>query len=89
MTHKNILLVFWTTFAAATLVIAVDRAQSRETLSLDGVWDFATDIDNEGEFQRWFQPGAKLPAMPLPGYAPEANGKIHVPGVWDNQGYPR
>ena len=25
--------------------------------------------------------------MPLPGYAPEANGTIRVPGIWDNQGY--
>ena len=25
--------------------------------------------------------------MPLAGYAPEANGKIRVPGIWDNQGY--
>ncbi len=62
-------------------------AQPRETLNLDGVWDFATDLDNQGEVEKWFQPGTVLPAMPLPGYAPTANGKIVVPGVWDNQGY--
>ena len=42
---------------------------------------------NRGEAEKWYQPGAKLPAMPLPGYAPTANGKIRVPGIWDNQGY--
>jgi hypothetical protein len=25
--------------------------------------------------------------MPLPGYAPTANGTTRVPGIWDNQGY--
>ncbi len=62
-------------------------AQTRESLSLDGTWDFATDLDNVGEYEKWFLPSAKLPKMPLPAYAPEANGKIRVPGVWDNQGY--
>ena len=83
----RLLLVLCGALTASALLTSIGRAQPRETLSLDGVWDFATDIDNEGEFQRWFQPGAKLPAMPLPGYAPQANGKIRVPGVWDNQGY--
>ena len=59
----------------------------RKTLYLDGVWNFATDPDNRGETEKWFTPSAKLPSMPLPGYAPTANGKIRVPGIWDNQGY--
>ncbi len=69
------------------LVVSAGRAEPRETLSLDGVWDFATDLDSRGEIEKWFRPGAKLPAMPLPGYAPTANGTIRVPGIWDNQGY--
>ncbi len=59
----------------------------RETISLDGTWDFATDPQNVGEAQKWYAPGAQWPAMPLPGYAPAANGRIRVPGIWDAQGY--
>lgn len=62
-------------------------AEVRQVLNLDGVWSFATDPDNRGETDKWYQPDEKLPAMPLPGYAPTANGTIQVPGVWDNQGY--
>src|SRR4051812_3557125 len=62
-------------------------AQPRESLSLDGTWDFATDLDSVGEYEKWFLPSAKLPTMLLPGYAPGAKGKIRVHGVWDNQGY--
>ena len=64
-----------------------DSPAARAVLSLDGVWDFATDPDNRGETEKWFLPGAKLPVMPLPGYAPTADGTIRVPGIWDNQGY--
>jgi len=60
---------------------------AREVLSLDGVWDFATDPGDRGESAKWYLPGAKLPAMPLAGYAPTADGTIRVPGIWDNQGY--
>jgi len=59
----------------------------RQTLSLDGPWTFATDPGNVGEAQKWYAPGAKLPAMPLAGYAPAADGRITVPGIWDAQGY--
>ena len=59
----------------------------RQVISLDGQWDFATDPQNVGEAQKWYLPEATLPAMPLPGYAPSANGKIIVPGIWDAQGY--
>lgn len=62
-------------------------AQSRPQVNLDGVWNFATDPDNRGEAEKWYLPSTKLPAMPLPGYARGANGKIRVPGIWDNQGY--
>jgi hypothetical protein len=60
---------------------------ARSVLTLDGVWNFATDPDNRGETEKWFLPETKLPAMPLPGYAPTADGTIRVPGIWDNQGY--
>ena len=71
------------------LVFAVSLAyaQPRETLSLDGQWRFATDGDNRGEAEKWYEPAAELPAMPLPGYASTASGTIRVPGIWDNQGY--
>ena len=59
----------------------------RGVLNLDGVWNFATDPENQGEAAKWYQPGTALPAMPLPGYAPEANGTIRVPGTWSSQGY--
>jgi hypothetical protein len=62
-------------------------AETRQVSSLDGVWNFATDPDNRGEKEKWYHPNAKLPAMPLPGYAPSADGRIQVPGIWDNQGY--
>jgi len=59
----------------------------RETISLDGVWGFATDPGNRGEAEKWYEPATKLPAMPLPGYAATADGTIRVPGSWDAQGY--
>ena len=74
-------------FVLSGVLVSVGRAEPRQTMSLDGVWNFATDPDNRGEAEKWYQPGAKLPDMPLPGYAPAANGKIRVPGIWDNQGY--
>ena len=69
------------------LSVPLNPAYSRETINLDGVWNFATDPANRGEAEHWFLPATKLPAMPLPGYSPKADGTIHVPGVWDNQGY--
>jgi len=63
------------------------HAQIREKQSLDGTWDFATDPLDEGEKGKWYEPTSNLLAMPLPGYAPTANGKIRVPGTWGNQGY--
>jgi hypothetical protein len=69
------------------LLTSAFAATPRERLDLDGTWRFATDPDNRGDAARWYEPGAVLPAMPLPGYAPEADGDIQVPGIWDNQGY--
>lgn len=63
------------------------QAAPRATLSLDGVWNFATDPDNVGEKEEWFTPGKTLPKMPREGYAPTADGTVKVPGCWDAQGY--
>ena len=86
MIHRAIRVILGT-FFFCILFVSVSLAQSRETMSLDGVWNFATDPDSRGETEKWYEPTAKLPAMPLPGYAPEAKGTIRVPGIWDNQGY--
>jgi beta-galactosidase/beta-glucuronidase len=48
----------------------------RETISLDGTWDFATDPDNTGEEQEWFRPGKPLPNKV----------SINVPACWEAQG---
>jgi beta-galactosidase len=60
---------------------------ARESINLDGVWNFATDPDNTGESERWYLPETRLPTMPREGYSPNARGEIKVPGVWSNQGY--
>ena len=74
-------------FVGLVFFVLAGRAPAREVMSLDGVWNFATDPDSRGETEKWYQPNTKLPPMPLPGYAPGANGTIQVPGIWDNQGY--
>ena len=81
------LIICVASIVTASFGLNVQAVPSRTTMSLDGDWNFATDPKNVGEAEKWFLPEAKLPAMPLPGYAPEANGKIQVPGIWDNQGY--
>jgi len=73
--------------AALVLPVLAQAAAPRERLDLDGTWRFATDPEGRGETERWFEPTVALPAMPLPGYAPDADGTIRVPGIWDNQGY--
>jgi len=73
--------------ALGGLLVSIAGAAPRQMMSLDGAWTFATDPDNRGETEKWYEPGATLPDMPLAGYAPEANGTIRVPGIWDNQGY--
>ena len=74
-------------FLPSGVLMSAGRAEVREPICLDGVWDFATDPENRGEAEQWYRPGAKLPDMPRPGYAAAANGKIRVPGIWDVQGY--
>lgn len=78
--------LFWGLIFACLLASAAGAAP-REAVDLDGVWNFSTDPGNKGEAEGWFKPAVQLPAMPLPGYAPEADGTIRVPGIWDNQGY--
>lgn len=79
---------FWAILALGCVAVGLaETPAARQVLSLDGVWNFATDPDSRGETEKWFLPDTKLPAMPLPGYAPTADGTIRVPGIWDNQGY--
>ena len=59
----------------------------RPAISLDRTLDFATDPQQSGERAAVVRPGAPLPLKVWPGYAPKTNGKILVPGIWDNQGY--
>lgn len=70
-------------FAAGAAAGETGRAR----ISLDGVWDFATDAGDVGEAEKWFLPARPLPKGPRPGHARGANGKIVVPGCWDAQGY--
>jgi beta-galactosidase len=52
------------------------RAAIRQTLSLDGAWDFAIDPSGIGEEQKWFTPGVALPNKI----------SLQVPGCWEAQG---
>ena len=76
-------------FGAICVLLAFGAlsALARETVSLDGVWRFALDLEKIGETQEWFAPNFELPNNPPDGSAPEADGTIRVPGIWDNQGY--
>ena len=65
----------------------LDQTAARERVNLDGTWQFATDPGDRGEAERWYRAEVSLPRMPLPGYAATADGRITVPGAWDNQGY--
>lgn len=71
----------------ALLAFGAIAASARETVSLDGVWRFSLDPEKCGEAQEWFIPSFELPNNPPEGSAPEADGTIQVPGIWDNQGY--
>jgi hypothetical protein len=52
------------------------RSAIRQSLSLDGTWDFATDPSGVGEEQKWFSPGVELPNRI----------SLQVPGCWEAQG---
>ena len=52
------------------------RSALRETLSLDGDWDFATDPARVGQQQVWFDPGFVLTNKLT----------LQVPGCWEAQG---
>lgn len=61
--------------ASPAVVNPALRSPLRRTLSLDGTWEFATDISGVGEADEWFRPG-----KPLPNTIP-----INVPGCWEAQ----
>ena len=52
------------------------HSELRQTLSLDGEWDFATDPAGVGEKEEWFRPEKALPSKIT----------LHVPGCWEAQG---
>ena len=52
------------------------RSDLRQTISLDGSWDFAIDPDKKGEDEKWFNPDVVLPNKI----------DIQVPGCWEAQG---
>jgi beta-galactosidase len=62
--------------ATPTVVNPVLRSALRQTLSLDGAWDFAMDPLGVGEQQRWFSPESLLPDKV----------SLQVPGCWEAQG---
>ena len=52
------------------------RSLLRQTISLDGTWDFAIDPDKKGDAEKWFSPKVALPNKI----------DIQVPGCWEAQG---
>ncbi len=58
------------------VVNPVLRSPLRQTLSLDGFWDFATDASGIGEAEKWYNPEVTLPKR-IP---------LVVPGCWEAQG---
>ena len=52
------------------------RSPFRETVSLNGTWDFCTDPKLQGESAGWYLPGKVLPSARL----------LQVPGCWEAQG---
>ena len=62
--------------AIPAVVNPVFRSELRQTISLDGEWDFATDPEGIGQSQNWY-----LPDVPLP-----SKTSIQVPGCWEAQG---
>lgn len=62
--------------ASPAVVNSVVRSPLRETLSLDGPWDFAIDPKLEGEAAGWQLPEKSLPSP----------RQIIAPGCWESQG---
>lgn len=62
--------------ATPAVVNPAIRSVLRQTLSLDGDWDFATDPSGTGEQQEWFRPDRDLPNRVA----------LRVPGCWEAQG---
>jgi hypothetical protein len=62
--------------ATLAVVNPVLRSPLRQTLSLEGEWDFAADPAQVGEAQRWFGADAPLPNQTT----------LRVPGCWEAQG---
>lgn len=58
-----------------TCVCVAGAEVPRQTLSLDGQWEFQLDPNNRGEAEQWYAGGKKL------------SDKIKVPGAWDAQGF--
>ena len=58
------------------VVSPVVASPLRQAISLDGTWDFATDPNQIGEAQKWFEPATALPGKQ----------SIQVPGCWEAQG---
>ena len=49
------------------------RSPFRETVRLNGMWDFCTDPKLQGESAGWYLPGKVLPSARL----------LQVPGCWE------
>lgn len=52
------------------------RSQLRQTMSLDGKWDFSIDPKRQGDKEHWYRPDVPLPNAT----------KIQVPNCWEAQG---
>jgi len=52
------------------------RSDLRQTMSLDGQWDFAIDPQQQGEKNHWYRPDVPLPNVK----------SIQVPNTWEAQG---
>jgi beta-galactosidase len=62
--------------ATPAVVNPVERSRLRDTISLNGKWDFATDPDRKGETEKWFLPEKDLPEKT----------QINVPACWEAEG---
>jgi len=62
--------------ATPAVVNPVLRSKLRQTMILDGEWDFAVDPHQQGEKEGWYRPGV----------SPPDKMTIQVPGCWEAQG---